>query len=424
MLAAVVQHCVDCRAGHHLAIFEYSHFGSSRMPFLSLIMKNLTRRPFRTGLTLLAFTTAVAAVVSLLGVANGFTESFAEIYESHAVDIVVSRQGSADRLSSAVDESFIDQIATLDGVAQTAGVLLETLSLEENDVYGIPTMGIAADSWLLDDYELRTKQSPRGNEAEGTKTKEAEASEAEASEKPKSLMLGTHLADRVGAEAGQTVLLFEEPYLVTGIFKSSSTWENGSMILPLAQLQELTDRHGQVTYINVVLDASVDQDIANELIDQIQTLDPKLQALTTSEFVDTDTRMRIASAMAWMTSMIALLIGAIGTLNTMMTSVLERTQEIGILRAIGWPRRRVVAMILMESVVLAVLASVSGCVMAVLLTQMLGQSEAARGILSPAISSSVLVQGFVLAMAIGLLGALIPAWRAARMLPTEAFRQQ
>ncbi len=256
------------------------------MRFISLVLKNLTRRPFRTGLTLLAFTTAITAVVSLLGVANGFTESFADIYESHAIDIVVSRQGSADRLSSAVDESYVEQISTLPGVAKTAGVLLETLSLEDNDVYGIPSMGITKNSWLMDDYELTSAKVD--------------------SEYKDSLMLGIHLADRVGVDAGESVSLFEEPFLVIGIFKSPSTWENGSMILPLDQLQELTDRAGQVTYINVVLEPSVDQNAAANLIERIHALDPKLQALTTSDFVRTDTRMRIASAMAWMTSMIAL----------------------------------------------------------------------------------------------------------------------
>jgi putative ABC transport system permease protein len=373
------------------------------MFFLALIFKNLTRRPFRTGLTLAAFATAIAAVVSLLGVANGFTESFADIYESHDVDIVVSRQGSADRLSSAVDESVAEKIAAIEGVKKTAGVLLETLSLEEKKAFGIPTMGIDSSSWLLEDYEILEN---------GTLPKVE-----------RSLMLGMHLGKRLDVNAGDKVMLFEEPYLVSGIFKSESTWENGSMILPLDQLQTLTDRTGQVTYINVVLDSEVNQTQANDLILQIQKLDSKLDALTTSDFVSTDTRMKIASAMAWMTSSIALVIGAIGTLNTMMTSVMERTREIGILRAIGWPRRRVVVMILMESGVLAIVSSLLGCLLGILFTNLLGRSDVARGILTPAISPSIVGQGLLLAIAIGLVGALIPAWRAARMLPTQAFRE-
>jgi putative ABC transport system permease protein len=373
------------------------------MFFLSLIFKNLTRRPFRTGLTVAAFATAIAAVVSLLGVANGFTESFADIYESHDVDIVVSRQGSADRLSTAVDRSVSEKIATLKGVKKTAGVLLETLSLEEKKAIGIPAMGMDSPSWLLDDYEILDGGSLPKTE--------------------RSLMLGMQLAKRLEINAGDKVLLFDKTFLVSGIFKSESTWENGSMILPLDELQTLTDRTGQVTYINVVLDSQVNQSQAKALILQIQQLDSKLDALTTSDFVSTDTRMQIATAMAWMTSSIALVIGAIGTLNTMMTSVMERTREIGILRAIGWPRRRVVLMIMLESGVLAILSSLLGCSIAILLTNRLGRSDAARGILSPTISFEIVGQGIMLAIAIGCVGALIPAWRAAKMLPTQAFRE-
>ena len=373
------------------------------MRFLSLVLKNLTRRPIRTALTMLAFSTAIAAVVALLGIAKGFTQSFADVYESHAVDVVVSRQGSADRLSSSVDEAFEGSIAKIAGVSETAGVLLETMSLEDQEIYGVVSMGIASDSWLLDDYQMQSQVAD--GEFSGQK-----------------VMLGVNLAGRVGVTAGDQVAIFEEPYLVAGVFASQSTWENGSMIFPLQELQRLTDRDGQVTYINVVLEKQLANDEASKALSAIQQLDSKLHALTTDEFVETDTRMQIASAMAWMTSMIALVIGAIGTLNTMMTSVLERTREIGILRAMGWPRRRVVSMICLESVVIAVVAFFVGSLLAVGLTAVLSQSDAAKGILSPRIDVGVLIQGAVLAIAIGVIGALLPAWRASRMLPTEAFR--
>jgi putative ABC transport system permease protein len=106
----------------------------------------------------------------------------------------------------------------------------------------------------------------------------------------------------------------------------------------------------------------------------------------------------------------------------MMTSVLERTREIGILRAIGWPRRRVVTMILGESCAIAFIASIIGGVIAVVGTWALSQAPAAKGILSPSIDVRILLQGVMLALVIGLLGALLPAWRAAKMQPTQAFR--
>ncbi len=375
------------------------------MPFWSVVIKNLTRRPFRTALTLLAFATAISAVVSLLGVTRGFMRSFADVYESHAVDIVVSRQGSADRLSSSVDGAFAEQIAALPEVSAAAGLLFETMSLEEEQIFGVPAMGIARGSWLLEDYNI-----------------DQAATEAPTEMQERSVMLGINLADRAGKKPGDTVMLFEEPYFVSGVFKSSSAWESGAMIFPLDLLQQLTDRHGQVTYINVVLEKPAGTEEAKAAAKRIQSLDGRLHPLATEQFVSTDTRMQLASGMAWMTSMIALVIGAIGILNTMMTSVLERTREIGILRAIGWPKRRVVLMILLESIVVAILASVTGLVMAFLMTWGLSQFSVTQGMMNGAIDGQVIVQGFVLALLIGVFGALIPAWRATKMLPTEAFR--
>ena len=382
------------------------------MRFSSLVIKNLTRRPLRTGLTLLALVTAVASVVSLRGIAKGFTDSFAGVYQSHAVDVVVSRQGTADRLSSSVGQDAIAKIESLPGVQRAAGVLLETLSLEDQQIFGVPTMGIAADSWLREDFRWRQRSQTESSGA-GSQTHALNR---------RRLSLGIHLAERAGLKVGQEVMIFEEPYVVAGIFESGSVWENGSMIMPLTQLQSLSDRTDQVTYINVVLDPSTDSQAASKVLNAIGDLDARLHAMMTDEFVGTDTRMQLASAMAWMTSLIALVIGAIGTLNTMMTSVLERTREIGVLRAVGWSRSRVIGMIVSESTLLAVVASLLGCGVAWLATGAMSRHPAVRGVLVPSIDAATIFEGTVLAVLIGLLGAILPARRAASIMPTEALR--
>ena len=382
------------------------------MRFTSLIWKNIARRPLRTGLTLFALASAIAAVVTLLGIANSFQRSFADVYRSHAIDVVVSRQGAADRLSSSIDEALAAKLDQVDGVRRSAPVLLETLSLEDEGVYGIPAMGMRDDSWLMDDFQWRENRAIEDRfEAEP---------EFPISNK---IYLGANLAARLGLQPGNQVSLFDETYVVEDIFTSRSTWENGSMIVPLGLLQELTGREGQVTYVNVVIDDAYGKTRVDEVIAGIRAVDAKLLPLATEEFVTTDTRMQIASAMAWMTSMVAILIGAIGTLNTMMTSVVERTGEIGILRAIGWSRGRVIRMVLGESCLLAVLASGLGVAFAMGLTWLLGQSPAVRGILETSLGPAAIVKGMVVGLAIGLLGAILPAWRAARMTPMAALNQ-
>lgn len=388
------------------------------MRFGSLVFKNLARRPARSALTLVALATAITAVIALFGIAQGFTQAFSDVYSAHGVDVVVSRQGTADRLSSSVDARFSAQIEQIEGVNRAAGVILDTLSLEQEGIYGIPTMGIAADSWLIDNYKIVQGKRPSSTSA-------ADLASAGHSVTEKWILLGTHLAERIGKKPQETITLFDELYRVSGVFQSTSTWENGSMILPLETLQELTDRPGQVTYINVILERRGNEATrVAEVIQSIQSLDPRLLALTTSEYVETDTRMQIAHAMAWMTSVIALLIGSIGTLNTMLTSVLERTKEIGILRAIGWPRRRVIGMILSESCSLSLLASFLGVPFAIAITWVLSQSPSARGLITPHVDAKAILLGLVLALGIGLFGAALPALRAARLSPTEAFREQ
>lgn len=380
------------------------------MRFPELVCRNVVRRPFRTGLTVAALTTAMTAIVALLGVCNGFKRAFSDVYGAHGIDIVVSRQGSADRLSSAVDVEVVSRLAELPAINRVAGVLLETLSLEEQGVYGVPTMGLVPDSWLLDDYE-----------SAGTGTADDASVRFSQGGAPE-LLVGQNLAQRLAIRPGDQLSLFDEPFRVAGVFRSRSVWENGSLILPLEQLQRLTGRDGQVTYINVVLHRGSGQPDPEAATAAIEALDSRLLALATADFVRTDTRLKLADAMAWMTSLVAVVIGGVGTLNTMLTSVHERTREIGILRAIGWPRRRIVLMILAESLCLAATAAVIGCLAAVGLTWLLSQTAAGGGLLVPVIDLPIMATGLALATGIGLLGAWLPARRAARLQPTAAFR--
>ena len=374
------------------------------MYFSQLIYRNLLRRRVRSLLTLLGMAAAVGAVVSLRGVAVGFVAAFQQVYAAHGVDIVVSRQGAADRLSSSVDESFSDRLQVIPEIERVAGVLLDTLSLEDRGIFGIPAMGLTVDSWMLRDF--RWTGSTGGFKGDGQRQ----------------LLLGVHLADRLQVQTGDELSLLDERFQVVGIFESSSIWENGSMILPLTELQRLTDRQGTVTYLNVVLKRPVGVGAGERCLQAISRLDPRLLALATAEFVQTDTRMHLASTMAWLTSLIALVIGTIGTLNSMLTSVYERTQEIGILRAIGWSKRRVMAMILLEACGLALVAGGLGVTATLVFFKWLSFYPTVRSLLPTQLDFATMIEGLMLALAMGLLGAWIPAWRAVRMLPTEAFR--
>jgi putative ABC transport system permease protein len=105
-------------------------------------------------------------------------------------------------------------------------------------------------------------------------------------------------------------------------------------------------------------------------------------------------------------------------------SVFERTREIGILRAIGWRKSRVVRLILYESLLFSVAGAVVGIVAAVALTHALTWLPLLSGFIQGDVAPAVMIQGFFIALAVGLLGGAYPAYRGAHLLPTEALRHE
>src|SRR5690606_21789440 len=108
-----------------------------------------------------------------------------------------------------------------------------------------------------------------------------------------------------------------------------------------------------------------------------------------------------------------------GVLNTMLMSVVERVREISILRAIGWRKSRVVRMIVGECLILSLTGAVLGTIGAVAFTRWLSTLPAVSGFIEGRIAPVVMLEGLGMAVMVGIVGALYPALRAVRLLPTE-----
>jgi putative ABC transport system permease protein len=237
--------------------------------------------------------------------------------------------------------------------------------------------------------------------------------------------LGEKLAIALDKHVGDKVSLFDSgKYTVVGIIRSSNPYENGMLVMLLPDLQEVMHREGQTSGFAVITDHPNDQAETQRVCKAIEALGPGILAQDAMESVKKTTEIRFIGAMSWLTSAIAIIIGVVGVLNTMIMSVAERTREIGILRAIGWKKLRIVRMIIVESVVLSFCGGVVGAVSAIGVTNLLGRLPAVSGLINTEIEGGVILFGVCSALFIGIVGAIYPAYRGARLLPTEALRHE
>ena len=373
------------------------------MWFITVILANLRGRPARSLLTLTGIAIAVAAVVSLLGVVRGFERSLLELYQGRGIDLMVQQAGRLQMTSSVLPEGMAGKVAAVPGVAAVHPALIEVLSLLEDDM-----MGVVVQGWPPDSEPVK-----RLNIVNGSAFSEPDA---------RDVILGQRLAAALKVGPGDSVDLIEgETFRVVGIFDSDNVFDNGSMFAPLRSLQRLMLREGEVTMFGVVAQDR-DPETLKGIAEAISASDPKLEAQVADEMAKRSTEIRVARSFAWLTSMIALAIGSIGMLNTMMMAVFERTREIAMLRAIGWKRRRVIAMILGEATLLSIAGSILGIMLAVILVRFLANLPASGRLVEGDVSPSVMLQGLVLAVLLGLIGGLYPAWSAAKLPPVEGLR--
>ena len=374
------------------------------MRFISLIGKNVLHRPVRTILTTLGLAIAIAAVTILVGISWNFERSFMTLYNSKGIDLVVVRAGNSNQLSSSLDEKLADRLRQIEGVAEVAPSLVDTVAFEQENL-----VSVLVDGWIPGSILFRGIKILEGRPLEPGDDK--------------AVILGRVLDMTLNKKVGDRVQIAGETFEVVGIFESESWFENGSLTLPLKTLQKMMGREGQVTGLLIQAKAA-DGRFITELRRRIESTIPGVAATPARDHVQGDTQIRLARAMAWTTAAIALFLGSVGMLNTMLMSIFERTREIGILRAVGWRRRRVLALVLGEALAIALLGTFTGVLLAVVGLRVLTLAPTARGFISPNLPPEVLLIALAMGVGLSLLGGLYPAARAAALEPTEALRYE
>lgn len=375
------------------------------MRLATLAAKNIRRRSFRTVLTICGLGVAVGAVVAVRGLSSGFETSFFRLYHEQHVDLVVQRAGGTVQLSLGIDEALHPKIEALPHVRQVIGGLMDVVAFEKAGLFAVIVNGWAPDCPVLEREKIIS-----GRRLEAGDTHK--------------VMLGDILANNLRKKVGDTVELYAEPFEVIGIFESFSVYESGAVFMLLSELQRLMDRPGKVTGYVVETDSPGNPEVVNEVRREIEQLAPNLNVVPTANFVHDISQIRVTQAAAWLTSAVASIVGVVGVLNTMFMSVFERSREIGTLRAIGWRKSRIVRMVLCESLILSVIGGAVGMLLGAIGVKLASRLPALSGLVVGITPAEALWEGAAIALVVGLLGAVYPAWWAAHLWPVEAMRRK
>lgn len=363
-----------------------------------LSLKNLWRRKVRTLLTVLGIAVGVAAVVIFSAFGEGMARGFGNVNATSDADLLVSQKDAVMIIVGAIDEEIGAQIAQIRGVDAVAGSVVGVLQLPESPYFLVA--GEDPRSFALSRYRILEGRSIIGK---------------------REVILGRQSADNLKKSVGDKFRINDISYAVVGIYETGASFEDNGAVIRIDDAQRAFDKRRQVSYFKLKLRDIRERDMVKAAIEERW---PELTATRSGDPSSQDELLDTYRAMGWILGVFAILVGGLGMMNAMLMSVFERTREIGVLRAMGWRRRRVVRMILVEALALALVGGVLGVAIGALAIVGMGHSAAIGGLLTGTLEPQFAIQAMVTATVLGLVGGGYPAWRAARLAPVEAMRAE
>ena len=370
------------------------------MTFFTIVVRGLMRRPVRTGLTLVGISIGIAAVVALVGISRGVEQSWATGMKARGTDVVVSNMGSA-LAPKPFSASVRDRIARLPQVAAACSIFVDLTSIEDSSMVVVSAREWGGFSWQ--NLKLISGRMPK------------DAMEPV-------VVLGQTAAETLKKKIGDPIQLETKELSVVGIVDGGALVENGSVILSLPLFQEISGNEGKINVIDIRAAPATSEDDVKRLCAQINSLVPEARAMVAGEHLGNSQAYRFIRAMSWGTSLLAVIVGVLGVMNTMLMTVFERTQEICILLAIGWKRGRIMSMVLCESALLGLLGGVVGVLIGTLGVKVIETLPAIHDLLEADLSARLMVNSVAIAVLVGVISGLYPAWRSSRLTPSLALQ--
>lgn len=402
---------------------------------IRMAFRDLGRNRRRTFFSMLALAMGLALLILMAsfikGEMNSAMDTTIELQSGH---LQIRQQSFDERKSSLKWQDLIEnpdevarQISSLEPVkAASPRLFASGIVVSRNRSAGVQIIGIEPDSETNAPYRRGLIQGDflTADDREG-------------------ILIGRPLAEKLGLGVGDRINLSantangtinEQPFTIRGVYSTeTNTYDSAVVFLPLSKAQSITGTENHASTIFVLLQ---DKEQTQAVVDALQTSTYKILTWMKMNDIIIQTEKLSASYFSLM-YLIVLVVTSTVVINTLIMAVYERTREIGILAAIGMRGRRILAMFLAESSILAVGGIMMGLILGLLAVAYLernglyignmavgGGGFLIRDTVYAKFSLEDTINASMMAFMITLLGGLYPALLAARLEPVEALRAE
>ncbi len=358
--------------------------------------RNSGRNPRRTAITAAALMVGIALITGVSTVLSSMQTSINKVVEKQlSADLIVAGQQTS-QMAPTFDPKTLNQMRRIDGVQTVAGVFTDMAQVDGKRTYLVSTDDLGAVRSVF-----RLTSSSGSIDAQTARQ----------------IMVDAKTAGRAHVKVGDTVRVQlargAATYTVSGTYKSTQGGVSG-WILPKQSIAQFRSPNPSQAYLKLAPGASTTA--VKKQIDTLLADSPEVTVTDRSDFVKQQTSVfKTIETMIQVLLTLAIIIAALGVVNTLALSVLERTRELGLLRAIGMKRRQIMGMITVESVVISVFGAVLGLAVGAGLGAAVVRALKDQGIRYLSFSWGLMVAYLVLAAVIGVLAAILPSLRAARL---------
>lgn len=382
---------------------------------LKVAIKNIKSNKLRSSLTMLGLIIGIASVIILVGIGNGASSSVTSQVQSLGTDILTVNIASAD---TSLEYKHIKEISELQSISKVAPYKNVSATVSRKSITSNRASIIATNNSYL---EVTNTTISKGRTI----------SSIDIENKSKVCLIGSDLADTLFSlvePVGETIQINGDKYTVIGELTQQGTSMGNNidsmLIIPLTTATYL----GSDTNISSLYVKVEDEDIIETSTNIIENYIENTLELTSDDYTVSsqdsmlDTMEDVNSTLSLLLGGIAsisLVVGGIGVMNVMLVSVTERTKEIGIRKALGAKKKDILIQFLIEALVLSILGGIIGVVLGVgigIIAEDFGYT------FEP--NTTTIVLAFSSSAVIGLIFGIFPAYRAAKLNPIEALKNE